>query len=202
MEHSQSSPFLRGLASFILKILGWRIENGLPDLPKYLVIAAPHTTNMDAVLFLCGALASHVRPLFTVKHTAFKPPFAGIMRWLGAYPIDRTRSTNVVDQVVEMYNKSESVVFAITPEGTRKRTNYWKSGFYHMARKANVPLVLSYVDYKRKVVGARVEPLYPSGDIQKDIEEIAAFYAQFTPGVPENFGPVRVRPHETGEEKE
>ena len=114
----------------------------------------------------------------------------------------RTRSTNVVDQVAEMFNKSAQVVFAVTPEGTRKRTNYWKSGFYHMARRANVPIVLSYVDYKRKVVGARVEPLYPSGDIQKDIEEIAAFYAQFTPAVPENFGPVRVRPHETGEEKE
>ena len=196
MDYPPPSAFLRGLASLILKLLGWRIENGLPNLPKYLVIAAPHTSNMDAIVFLCAALACGVRPLFTVKHTAFKPPFAGILRWLGAYPIDRTRSTNVVDQVVEMYDKSTHAVFAITPEGTRKMTQYWKSGFYHMASKAKVPIVLAYVDYKRKVVGARVEPLYPSGDIQKDVEVFKEFYANITPAKPENFGPVRVRPHE------
>jgi 1-acyl-sn-glycerol-3-phosphate acyltransferase len=199
MDYRRPSPFLRGLATVILKVLGWKIENGLPDLPKYLAIAAPHTSNMDAVVFLCGALTVGIRPLFTVKHTAFKPPFGGLIRWLGAYPVDRTRSTNVVDQVVEMFNKSDSVVFAVTPEGTRKHTNYWKSGFYHMARKANVPIVMGYVDYKRKVVGANPELFYPTGDIQKDIEVFAKFYAQFTPAKPENFGPVRVRPHETGE---
>ncbi|MFN8375782.1 MAG: lysophospholipid acyltransferase family protein [Anaerolineae bacterium] len=199
MYDNPPSPFLRGLASFILKILGWKVENGLPDLPKYIAIAAPHTSNMDAIVFLCGALQVGIRPLFTVKHTAFKPPFGGLLRWLGAYPVDRTRSTKLVDQVVDYINKADRAVFAVTPEGTRKRTEYWKSGFYHMARKANVPIVFGYVDYKRKVVGARLEPFYPSGDIQKDMEEIAAFYSQFTPDVPENFGPVRVRPHETGE---
>ena len=200
MDYHPPSPLLRGLASLILKILGFRLENGLPDLPKYLVIAAPHTSNTDAVIFLCGALASGIRPLFTVKHTAFKPPFGGLLRWLGAYPIDRTRSTNMVDHVVEMYNSNDQIYFTVTPEGTRKLTQYWKSGFYHMARKANVPLVLAYVDYKRKVVGARPEPFYTTGDIQKDMEVFKTFYEQFTPAKPENFGPVRVRPHETGSE--
>jgi 1-acyl-sn-glycerol-3-phosphate acyltransferase len=198
MQYHPPSPILRFFARLVLKITGFRLENHLPDLPKYVVVAAPHTSNSDALVFLCAAFVENIRPLFTVKHTLFKPPLGWLIRWFGGYPIDRTRSTNAVDTVVDLFNDSDRMYFTITPEGTRKRTEYWKSGFYHMARRANVPLVLCYVDYKRKVVGANPEPFYPTGDIQKDMEYFAEYYAQFTPAKPENFGPIRVRPHERG----
>lgn len=193
--------FLKALGWTILKTAGWRIENGLPpasEVPRYVAIAAPHTSNWDAPLFLSAAILCGARPVFTVKKEAFRFPWGAPLRYLGCYPIDRSTSHNVVDQVVDLFAEADTLVFGVTPEGTRRRTEYWRSGFYHIAHRANVPILLGFLDYRRKVVGARRELLHPSGDIQADMAEIAAFYATITPHHPEKFGPVRVRPHEKG----
>jgi 1-acyl-sn-glycerol-3-phosphate acyltransferase len=185
----------RGLTATIgrlfLRLAGWRLEGALPNLNKAVVIAAPHTSNWDLVYMLAVSWALGVRPAWLGKREIFRFPFGGVMRWLGGVPIDRSVRANVVEQVAQRFAAAERLFLVVPPSGTRKRAAHWKSGFYHMGRRANVPILCAFLDYGRKV-GGLGPMLVPSGDAGLDMPPIRAFYDNVTARYPELTTPARL----------
>ena len=180
------------LANMLFKLFGWRAEGSLAGLPKCVLVVAPHTSNWDFPVMIALAVALRIKVTWMGKHTLFRPPFGWLMRRLGGLPIDRGARHNIVEQAVESFRTHERLVLAILPEGTRKRTSYWKSGFYHIARGANVPIALGFADYRRKAGGiGRVIEL--SGDVDADMAIIREFYSGMTGKRPEQFGEIRLK---------
>lgn len=166
---------LHWISSFLLRIFGWRKEGKLPDIPKYILIGAPHTSNWDFPITLAYAFAFKVKVFWMGKETLFRRPFGRFMRWCGGIPIDRSKSNNVVAQTIQLFNNLEKLVMVISPEGTRKKVRSWKTGFYHIATGSNVPILLGFLDYRRKAGG--FGPLvFPSGDMTIDMDTIRGFY--------------------------
>lgn len=175
-----------------LKVLGWRLEGSVPDVPKYVFVAAPHTSNWDFLIFLAVTFASRMRCIWMGKDSLFRPPFGVLFTWLGGIPIDRSSSQSVVWQAVQAFQSREEIIMGISPEGTRKKTDHWKKGFYYVALGANVPLVFGFADYGRKVAG--FGPTFmPTGDIQADMEIIRDFYKDIKGKFPENVSDIRVK---------
>jgi 1-acyl-sn-glycerol-3-phosphate acyltransferase len=175
-----ANTLLRGLSLAFLKLTGWRVEGSLPpDCPKCVLIAAPHTSNWDLPYTLIVGFALRLNLYWMGKESIFRPPFGGVMRWLGGISVDREKSTNLVAASVEALRAADGKVqLTVPPEGTRSKTRYWKTGFYHIAQGAQVPIVMAYMDYARKVSG--LGPVFhPTGDIERDMETIKAFYAPF-----------------------
>ena len=178
------SPLIRGLAFSFLKVFGWRLEGRLPDVDKLVVIAAPHTSNWDLPVLLSLAFALRVKACWLGKHTLFRRPFGFLFRWMGGIPIYRSASQNMVAQSVEMFRNSEKLILTIPPEGTRSKVSHWKTGFYYIALGAEIPIAMAFIDYKRKASG--VGPtLYPTGNIEADMEIIRNFYANVTAKYPD-----------------
>jgi len=158
----------KAFCSFIFKIFGWKIIGELPDLKKFIVIVAPHTSNWD---FLWGIVARGIldRDIrYLGKKELFKPPFGWIFRALGGYPVDRQQSQSTVDRVVEIFYEQESFLLALAPEGTRSQVTYWRTGFYHISIKAQVPIVMIGMDYFHREIRI-MEPFHPGGSIEKDM---------------------------------
>lgn len=170
------TPILRFIAILMLKLIGWKARGGAVSTPKYVLIGAPHTSNWDFPLMLLVVLKLRLKVFWMGKHTLFPFPFAGLMKWLGGIPIDRARSHNVVHQTVNQFSQQENLVVLIPPEGTRSKVAKWKTGFYHIANNAGVPILMGYVDATRKEAGF-ADFFYPTGDIDTDMEAILAFYA-------------------------
>ncbi len=187
---------MRRLSLWVLRLIGWRMEGELPG-PKCVLIGAPHTSSWDFPFAMLLFWSLEVDARWVGKHTLFRGPRGRIMRALGGIPLDRTKTENFVTQVVERFAASDRLVLAITPEGTRKHTEYWRSGFYWIAHGAGVPIALAYVDYGRRVGGIGPS-LIPSGDIESDMEKIRAFYAEKVGKHPNKHGSIRLRP-EAGE---
>lgn len=189
-----SRTLRRRLGRTLLRLFGWRVDGRLPPAPRYVCIGAPHTTNWDLPVGLAAMLALGFPPRWVGKHTIFRGPAGPIMRALGGIPVDRRVSQDFVGQVVDRFRRAERreepFVLVIAPEGTRSPAARWKTGFYHIAREAGVPIALGYADYpsRRTGVGGWLEP---SGDLQADMEEIRAFYADKRGKRPERQGPVR-----------
>ena len=179
-------PLLRWCALRLLSLLGWRLDVHLPDAPKLVVLAAPHTSNWDGVLAILAMLAMELRLGLFIKHTAFEGMLGGLLRKVGAIPIDRTAAGGIVGQTIDAFNTRPALLIGIAPEGTRNRVEKWKRGFYLIADGAKVPLVCAYIDYARKTVGTG-PVLIPSGNYARDLEEIQRFYRTITPKRPENF---------------
>jgi 1-acyl-sn-glycerol-3-phosphate acyltransferase len=175
-----------GLSLLLLMITGWKKEGSRPEVAKCVVIAAPHTSNWDFPLTLMLAFTFRLKVYWMGKHTLFKGIMGPISRWLGGIEVDRTRSTNLVAQCIERFRSSESLAMIIPPEGTRKKVRYWKTGFYHIAHGAGVPIVLGFMDYRRKRGG--LGPLFhPTGDIDRDMAEIQSFYEGVTGRRPDQW---------------
>jgi 1-acyl-sn-glycerol-3-phosphate acyltransferase len=171
---------LRGFSIAFLKLAGWKVEGALPpEAHKAVLIAAPHTSNWDLPYTLMVSFVLRMDVYWLGKQSIFKPPFSNIMQWLGGIPVNREQSTNLVAASAQALVKADGKVqLIIPPEGTRSKATYWKTGFYYIALGAKVPIVMAYMDYPQKRAG--LGPLfYPSGDIDKDMVEIKAFYAQF-----------------------
>ena len=183
--------WLRALAPAFLRLRGWRIEGQLPDEPKLVVVAAPHTSNWDYFYTLAAGLVWDVPFSFLAKDSLFRGPLGWLMRGLGGVPVDRARLNNLLPWAIEQFEERERFVLVIPPEGTRRRAEHWKPGFYWIALGAQVPVVLGYVDYARKVVGVGPS-VVPSGDADADMAGIAAFYAGVTAKFPDQVGPVRL----------
>ncbi len=172
------SRLLGWIARLGLRLSDWRIEGELPALPKYVVIGAPHTSNWDFALMLTVAL--HFRPGFVWmgKHALFRWPLGGLMRRLGGIPIERSRAHGMVDSAIDAFAARDALVMVITPEGTRKQVRGWKTGFYHIACGAGVPVLLAYVDARNRIGG--IGPVFhPSGDLDADMAQIRAFYRPY-----------------------
>ncbi len=160
------------LCSFILRVSGWKITGDFPEHEKkYITIVAPHNSNWDFILGVLVRGATGMKSKYLGKASLFKPPHGWIFRMLGGYPVDRSKRTNLVDQVVDIFNKHEEFRLAIAPEGTRKKVNEWKTGFYYMSVQAKVPIVRCVLDWPNKEIRF-YKPFTPSGDIQKDMPEI------------------------------
>ena len=167
---------IRWLSIFLLKIFGWRTEGTLPDIPKFVMIAAPHTSNWDFPIMMFIAFKLKGKLYWMGKDTIFREPFNGLFKWLGGIPINRSRSNNVVGQMVDIFNETDRLILTIPPSGTRKKVKQWKSGFYHIAAGANVPVVLGFLDFKRKTGGIGPVVLL-TGDMEQDMMVISSFYA-------------------------
>lgn len=178
------SVFGRIWARLLFGVIGWKMEGGLPDIPKFVMIAAPHTSNWDLPIMLACGFLSRAKLFWMTKDSVFRWPFGGFLRWLGGIPIDRSKANGMVGQSIDMFSKFDEFILAVPPEGTRKKVRKWKTGFYHIAVGAGVPIALGYLDYKRRRGGIG-GVYYPTGDYEKDIAEIQAFYATITPKYPE-----------------
>jgi len=182
----------RFLARHFLRLSGWKAEGAKPAAAKYVLIAAPHTSNWDLFYFLALAWFLGVKVSWMGKHSLFRGPMETVMRALGGLPVRRDRSNNLVDQMAGAFAANDSLVLTVPAEGTRSYVPHWKSGFYHIALKAQVPIVLGYLDYARKRGGFGPE-LIPTGNVRDDMDEMRAFYADIAGKHPEKFGEIRLK---------
>ncbi len=174
------NTLLRGFSVAFLRLTGWKVEGSLPpQAAKSVFIAAPHTSNWDLPYTLMVAFALRLNPYWMGKHTIFKAPFGPLMRWLGGIAVNREQANNLVAASAQAIRDADGPLqLIVPPEGTRSKTRYWKTGFYHIARTADVPIVMAYMDYAAKRSG--LGPLFaPTGDVEADMNAIKAFYAPF-----------------------
>jgi 1-acyl-sn-glycerol-3-phosphate acyltransferase len=165
----------RALGRALLRIAGWRIAGELPGLPKFVVIVAPHTSAWDVVVGLAGMLATGLRASWLGKHTLFWFPLSLVLRWLGGEPVDRAAPHGVVETAIRHFQTRTRWVLGLSPEGTRRAVQHWKTGFYRVASGAQVPIVPIWFDYASRVIGIGA-PVQPSGDEQADIARLRALF--------------------------
>lgn len=179
---------MKTIAKFILHtLLGWKIIGNFPkDLKKYVIIAAPHTHWLDFPLGICIKYATGTPINYIGKASLFKPPFGFIFRWLGGEPVNRSESTNKVQAIVDVFNSKDKFILSLSPEGTRKKIHPWKTGFYYIAKGANVPIVMGTLDFEKKQVKIS-EPYNLTGDLEKDFEHFYAYFRGVKGKIPENF---------------
>ncbi len=169
------SRFVRWIIFRIWRLQGWRIKSGMPkDIKKFVIAGAPHSSNWDFVFFIGSTAEEGVQPSFMGKHTLFKGVMRNFMLDMGGVPIDRRRSANRVEQVAEEFAARDALALVIAAEGTRTSDGTWRSGFYHIAQAAGVPIVPTWVSWKRRELGFG-PPIWPSGDYGADLAKIAAF---------------------------
>jgi len=179
---------LRWICTAILRADGWRIEAGLPEgLSKCVLIAAPHTSNWDFVYLLLASFALRLNIYWMGKASLFGWPFGALMRWLGGIAVDREQSGNLVAASVEALKNAEGPVqLVVPPEGTRSRVRRWKTGFYYIAVGAELPILPAYLDFGQRRLG--LGPVFhPTGDIERDMPQIQAFYAPMRGKNPQQF---------------
>lgn len=185
-------PGVKWLSEKFLRWRGWEFTGTVPDIPKFVAVGAPHTTNWDFFVFLAALRHFRIKVAYIGKHTLFLWPMGYFMRRWGGIPVDRSKPGGMVQQVVEAMNTSDRMILVMAPEGTRKAAAYWKEGFLHIARTAKVPLLLAYVDYPTKRAG--FGPLIADLDDAKSVmEQARAFYADKIGFDPEGKGPVRLK---------
>ena len=175
-----------------MKLVNWDVVGKVPEGEKFVLIGSPHTSNWD---FPFGLLAFYVYRLkvsWIGKDTLFKKPFGAFMRWLGGIAVNRDSRTGVVDQIAKKFNTSSKLVIAIAPSGTRKKKEYWKSGFYWTAYKAQVPILCGYADYIQKKVGLGLS-FIPTGNIKEDMDRIRDFYKGIKGKYPEMMTRIRLK---------
>ena len=170
---------MRWFSIFFLKMSGWRTEGQLPSFPKFVLIGAPHTSNWDLPYALFVLFVLRAKIYWLGKDAVFRMPFKRFFKWIGGLPVDRTRSSNTVNQLINIFHENERLILTIAPAGTRKKVQKWKTGFYHVAMGANVPIVLGFLDYRRKIGG--IGPvIWPTGDFESDMKIIRTFYDGIT----------------------
>lgn len=178
---------IKQISKWILKLLGWQIDVNLPpETQKAVMLVAPHTSNLD---FFIGRLVFNVvdlRAKFLIKKEAFKFPFGKLLTSMGGIPVDRGRHGNLVQDLARQFQETDRLMLVVTPEGSRKYRKYWKKGFYFIAREAQVPIAMGFVDYKHKKAGINGQ-LVPTGDIYKDFEMLKDFYKNLNARFPEKY---------------
>lgn len=175
------------LAGFLLQLFGWKVEaEELGHVKKAVLVMAPHTSNWDFVIGRLALLAQRVEVKTLVKKEMFFFPVGYILKALGAIPLDRAKSPKTIKAVTGWFNKSDRLILMITPEGSRKLSMHWKKGFYFIAQSANVPIILGYLDFKKKIAGIGPS-IMPTGDYDEDLMKIQHFYMDKTARYPEKF---------------
>ncbi len=158
-----------------LRLAGWKLKGRPPKVRKYVIIAYPHTSNWDFPLGLSACIIYRIKVYWLGKDSLFKGPAGPLMKWLGGISIDRSQAQDFVQQTINVFDQSDELVIAVAPEGTRSGVEKWKTGFYHIAAGAKVPIVPGYFDYATKELGF-LESILPSGDIDKDLIAIKQAY--------------------------
>jgi 1-acyl-sn-glycerol-3-phosphate acyltransferase len=184
---------LSAISQFIMRLMGWRIEGTVPSLSKMVIIGAHHTSNWDALFLILGAFAVNRRIYWLVKHTLMRPPLSWLIKALNGIPVDRTTSSGVVGQAVDIFKQRDEFILLLSPEGTRRKVTRWKRGFYYIAMGAGVPIVPVAIDYRLKVLRIGKE-IYPTGDLEADMEIFREFYRGTTPRYPEKAGDIIIAP--------
>jgi len=183
---------LQKISKFILRSLGWQIESNLPESKNYLIIGVYHTSNWDFPLGLLCFSAIGLKFNWVGKHTLFRWPFGLLFKAIGGIPVNRNIHTGFIRKITELYNNNDELIIAMSPEGTRSKTEYWKTGFYYIALETNIPVALGYIDYPNKKIGIG-DYFTPTGDIQLDLEMIKEFYKIKTGKYPEKQGDIKIR---------
>jgi 1-acyl-sn-glycerol-3-phosphate acyltransferase len=163
------------VAGFFLWLLGWRVKGEVPQRPKFVAIAAPHTSNWDLIIALLTAIKVRIPIVFMMKRSVFRWPLTLIWRRFGGLPIDRGEHTNIVPMMAEAMKSAMRMALVITPEGTRREVGHWKTGFYWIAREAGVPLLLLWIGKRKRIAGFGPF-LELTGDIDADFGRIRAYY--------------------------
>ena len=181
------SQFLKIIAWGVCLVIGWRPGPSIPkEVKKCIVVAAPHTSNWDFGLFLPLVFTLNLQVRVLIKHSVFIGPIGWFLRYCGGIPIDRRATRDYVGQMAEKFEKNDVFHLVVTPEGTRSPRTHWKTGFYHMAMAANVPIILAAIDADKKQVGvSRI--MQPSGDLEADLAEIYAFFDNYNGVKPDNY---------------
>jgi 1-acyl-sn-glycerol-3-phosphate acyltransferase len=171
---------------------GWTVTGPVPEPRKFVVIAAPHTSNWDFVYFVGATRELGAHLSFMGKKQMFRWPFARAMKELGGIPVDRSSSQNYVEQMAAEFAARDEFMLTIAPEGTRGKVQHWKSGFYHIAMAAKVPIMFGVMDYPKKLVMLK-DLFHPTGDYEADMITIRAYYSAFTPKHPHLANPAEIR---------
>lgn len=173
------------LAKFIyFKILGWKINGTFPKVDKCVVIVVPHTHWVDFFLGLLVRKVVNQEINYIGKKSLFKPPFGWFFRWTGGAPVDRSKNSNTVETIAQIFQERKVFRFALAPEGTRKKVDELKTGFYHIAKTAKVPIIMVAFDFGKKEVKIS-EPFYTTVDMEQDFGHIHNFYKGVVGKVPE-----------------
>lgn len=178
------------LATTFLKIAGWKVKvNPTPEMKHSVMIAAPHTSNWDFFYAIFTFWYMQVDVKFFIKDSYTKGILGGLFKWAGAIGVDRSKKGNkLTDFAIEQLQQNEELVVLIPAEGTRKRVEKWRTGFYHIAMEANVPVSLGYLDYKKKEAGV-ADVFWLSGDFEKDMTHLQEVYRPIHPKHPEGYNP-------------
>lgn len=163
------------LARLIMRLIRWKVVGETPAYDKCVLIAAPHTSNWDFPYMLCTILSRRMEVRWMGKQQLFSGPFGGIMKWLGGIPIERSKTNNTVDEMAKAFLENDKLTLLITPEGTRSKVKEWKTGFYHIAVAAKVPIVQGFLDSSIRSCGFGPS-FHPTGDTEQDIAKIKDFY--------------------------
>lgn len=172
----RGNAFSRGLGRLVLRLMGWRVVGSPPDVPKMVLLGAPHTTNMDGVIAFAILIGLGVRASTMIKDSAFHGIGGAVLRWLGAVPVNRKSPKGIVEQTVDAFRQNEQFVLLLAPEGTRTAAKAWKRGFHHVARGAGVPIVAAAIDYARKQVTFG-PPVQPTDNYEADLGKLLDFVA-------------------------
>lgn len=176
----------RAIGRLGLSLAGWRFEGSVPNEPKFVMIVAPHTSNWDFIVGVEALFSIGFRISFLAKHTLFVWPLGVFMRWLGGIAVERSVRRDRVADTIGAFDSAGRLILAVAPEGTRKPVSDWKTGFYHVAHGAHVPIVPVAFDYKKKIVRL-YPPFWTTGDVDADIRHLKAQYAGVIARNPENF---------------
>ena len=177
---------MKTFSKILFWLLGWKIIGPKQFPKKCVIIAAPHTSNWDYFFARLYGNIIGIRPHYLIKSSFFVPLLATIVRLDGGIPVFRNSKNNLVDQISSKFNKSDNFIIGISPEGTRSRVEKWKTGFYHIALKSNVPIVLVGLDFCSKEIGI-IDSLIPKGNINKDLLFIEEKFKYFKGKIPENY---------------
>ena len=172
------TPFLRRIARAGLHLAGWRTNLSEAPPPPFVFIGAPHTSNWDFPLMLAAVLALEHDARWLGKDSLFRPPFGGLMRWLGGIPVDRSSPHNLVGSMATFFKQNPGQILCVPPEGTRKKVGRWRTGFYYIALEAGIPIVMTVLDAEERqirILGHHT----PAGDAEREIREIQGRYRGF-----------------------
>ncbi|MBK5257772.1 MAG: lysophospholipid acyltransferase family protein [Vicinamibacteria bacterium] len=190
--------FVAFVGRVVFRLLGWTCTGEPPSPRKFVILAAPHTSNWDGFFLILAAAMLKLEFSFFGKHTLFHGPLGWFLRHMGGLPLDRSRNQSFVSQAVSWFDAHETFAIGVAPEGTRKITSGWRTGFYYIALQAKLPIFMGYIDYATKKCGILPDILIPTGDIDKDFESLRRLYAPLTAKHPDRKGPIVPLPRTKG----
>lgn len=192
-KQDDQSKLFRAFSRWLLRLIGWKAVGQVPAEAQYVLLGYPHTSNWDVPIGKLIFSVLGVRLHWVGKHTLFKKPLVWITKPLGGIPVNRDQTKNFVQAVVDVFKSTSELILTVSPEGTRTKTEFWRTGFYYIAQGAKVPIALGFLDYKTKQ-GGFGPVIYPSGNLETDLNIIKEFYADKFGKFPEEMGVIRPRP--------